>query len=148
MGDAHLESVDAEVDEVVELVFVPLPRCRVRNVDDSETWLPQVPSARFIVSILYPCPGEVCLLPGRAVLAFDQVTAFDGLLEDGRQLGDVGVDWYQVVSINVLSEGMNSVLTPDADLDSVLLLDLRQVRLRIGEVLGIKRERAPKRQSA
>lgn len=91
--DVYLESVDAEVDQVVQLIFVPLPGRRVRNVDDSETWLPQVPSA-IVVSILCSCPEfrEVCLLPGRAVLALDQVTAFDGLLEDGRELGDVWVD--------------------------------------------------------
>lgn len=88
--------------------------------------------------------GEVYLLPWRAVLAFDQVTAFDGLLEDGRQLGDVWVDWKGYISNDASPDGICiMVLTPDADLDSVLLLDLRQVRLRIGEVLRIKRERTP-----
>lgn len=44
---AHLEGVDAEVDEGVQLGGVPVPRRGVGDVDDAKARLPQVPSGRL-----------------------------------------------------------------------------------------------------
>ena len=91
---SYLEGVDTQVDEQVQLVGEPLACVWVREVDDAETGLPEVPSARVTQSdSMLQCVrlGEH-VLPGCSILSLDKVAALHCLLEDGGELRDVGVD--------------------------------------------------------
>lgn len=50
----YLKRVYTQVDKRVQLLFIPSPGCRVSNVDDSQTRLPQIPPVETYIAEISP----------------------------------------------------------------------------------------------
>lgn len=74
LSEVGLEGVDTQVNQDMEVRGVPGTSGQVGKFDDAHTWLPIVP------------------LPNVAGPAADEIACRSGLCEEGRLLGDIGVD--------------------------------------------------------
>ena len=83
---AHLERVNSQIQQCVQLVAVPLGRGGVGEIDDPEARLPEIPPVACARQVSIMCPWTSTKsgypLPRCAILSLDQVAVPDSLVED------------------------------------------------------------------